>query len=57
MNQDTLKEYCEFIELSQTLLCENPSDDYISFLRFCEDRLRKDKQVQAIWSDYLSQEK
>lgn len=56
MEQDKLTEYCEFVALSQAQLCQN-ADEYITFLRFCEERLRKGDQVQAIWSDYLGQEK
>ena len=56
MKQDSLSEYCEFESLSQMLLVAE-KDDYIKFLRFCEEHLRKGEQVQAIWSDYQDQEK
>lgn len=56
MNQDMLTKYCEFVVLSQQLY-KNASDDYINFLRFCEERLHRGDQVQVIWLDYQNQEK
>lgn len=36
------------------LLCErvDNENDFISFLRFCADRLNKDEPVQSIWNAY-----
>ena len=56
MSQDKLSEYCEFVVLSQQLLGAD-DEAYIKFLRFCEERLHKGDQVQAIWSDYQDQVK
>ena len=57
MSQDKLSEYCEFVALSKQLLVADDKDDFISFLYFCEERLHKGDQVQAIWCDYQNQAK
>lgn len=57
MIQDKLTEYCEFVMLSKALLDVDDNGDFINFLRFCEERLRKGDPVQAIWSDYQDQVK
>ena len=43
---DIYKDICEIFNSMEN------QDEFISFLRFCAERLKKGAQVQEVWRDY-----
>lgn len=46
------QESAEMKELSQKMLSAGCEGNFIAFLRYCSERLKKGDSVQAIWNDY-----
>ena len=46
------QESVEMKTLSQKMLSAGYEGDFIAFLRYCSERLKRGDSVQAIWSDY-----
>lgn len=52
MNDLPNQESVEMKTLSQKVLSAGCEDNFIAFLRYCSERLKRGDSVQAIWSDY-----
>ncbi len=52
-----LEVYCELREQTKSVAGAEDREGFISFLRYCAERLDKGDSVQAIWNDFQGKEK
>ena len=52
------EEYAEMGLISQQIINTNDSgQDFVNFLRYCADALKKGGSVPEVWNDFLHSEK
>ena len=56
MEHNGIEAYVELRATYSAIVDEGEQERFISFLRYCAERLEKGDSVQAIWSDYLETE-
>lgn len=52
MTKTGLEQFRRLSEMAEQTESAQNADKFLTFIRFCVERLKKGDQVQAIWHDY-----
>lgn len=52
MVNNELEQFRKFYEMAEQAKSAKKEEEFMGFIRFCVERLKKGDQVQAIWHDY-----
>lgn len=52
MTHNEYEQFRKFYEMAEQAKSAQCEEEFLKFIRFCLERLKKGDQVQAIWHDY-----
>lgn len=52
MTHNEYEQFRKFYEMAEQAKSAQCEEEFLKFIRFCLERLKKGDQVQAIWRDY-----